>query len=465
MLRLVNTHFDKFRTAFYQYDYLMFQTSKQSKSHFRVLHRTIFEPAIFSCKRFEKKIYNNRIIKVWENSKSHGYVHKHIRFFEKPPYDRSPCISILEEVVSWVYENLPLQAWHYFRIDYHGTTKKDVCSIAVRHLFYCLIKQKSMHFFIKLLDDRHDWRITLLLENPLLLALMVTGALRSWKYPNKSPDWLEQWEFTLSKNEYATFGLQSSQSWKVARALEKLISLWFMKKCDKKTATKQSTIYRLLDYEIITPYFIEQPPNSHEIDIKQSANSHNNKILDTRNKKLDKRNNPTSSLNSIGGGLEGEKDWYKQRMFKVENEWKEFILNRNTLTGRNDRMDEKTKKALYNIIETITLEDFISRISVFAKVLNITKEHRLGKYLFFKIEFFDLGEFLNHINKFYGTLDDVFGRLTIEQERKHVVSKVRAIISPPPRIPEKWTDPPISQEAKDRIKEIKDRLIKKTTFT
>jgi hypothetical protein len=54
--------------------------------------------------------------------------------------------------------------------------------------------------------------------------------------------------------------------------------------------------------------------------------------------------------------------------------------------------------------------------------------------------------------------------LTIEQERKHVVSKVRAIISPPPRIPEKWTDPPISQEAKDRIKEIKDRLIKKTTF-
>jgi len=81
-----------------------------------------------------------------------------------------------------------------------------------------------------------------------------------------------------------------------------------MKKSDKKTATKQSTVYRLLDYEIITPYFIEQPSNSHEIDTKPSANSHNNKILDTRNKKLDKRNNPTSSLNSIGGGLEGEKD-------------------------------------------------------------------------------------------------------------------------------------------------------------
>jgi len=77
-------------------------------------------------------------------------------------------------------------------------------------------------------------------------------------------------------------------------------------------------------------------------------------------------------------------------MFKVENEGQQFIANWNTLTGRNDRMDEKTKKALYNIIEAITLEDFISRISVFAKVLTISKEHRLEKYLFFKIEFFDL---------------------------------------------------------------------------
>jgi hypothetical protein len=151
-------------------------------------------------------------------------------------------------------------------------------------------------------------------------------------------------------------------------------------------------------------------------------------------------------------------------MFKVENEGQLFISNRNTLTGRNDRMDEKTKKALYNIIEAITLEDFISRISVFAKVLTITKEHRLGKYLFFKIEFFDLGEFLNHINKFYGTLDDVFGRLTIEEERKHVVSKVRAILSPPKKEPEKATDPP-NEEAKERIKEFKDRLRKKLTFT
>jgi len=74
-----------------------------------------------------------------------------------------------------------------------------------------------MHFFIKLLDDCHDWRITLLLENPLWLAVMIIGALRSWKYPYTSPGGLDQWEFTLSKNEYANFGLQQSQSWKVER--------------------------------------------------------------------------------------------------------------------------------------------------------------------------------------------------------------------------------------------------------
>gem|GEM_PF-6531584 len=49
-----------------------------------------------------------------------------------------------------------------------------------------------MHFFIKLLDDCHDWRITLLLENPLWLAVMIIGALRSWKYPYTSPGGLDQ---------------------------------------------------------------------------------------------------------------------------------------------------------------------------------------------------------------------------------------------------------------------------------
>ena len=95
-------------------------------------------------------------------------------------------------------------------------------------------------------------------------------------------------------------------------------------------------------------------------------------------------------------------------MFKVENEGQEFIANRNTLTGRNDRMDEKTKKALYNIVGVITLDDFVSRITTFVNVLKICKEYRLGRFLFFKIEFFDFGEFLNHINKFYGDLEEVF---------------------------------------------------------
>ena len=166
----------------------MFQRLNPQKSHPRVLHRIKVEPGFFACKWFEKKVYHHRIIRFCDFLRKYESVHKHLRFLEKTPYDRLPCISILEQVVSWVYSNLPVQAWHYLGIDYHGTHKKDLCSIAVRHLFYCLTNKKSMHFFIKLLDDRHDWRIILLLENPLWLAIMVTGALRSWKYPNKSPD-------------------------------------------------------------------------------------------------------------------------------------------------------------------------------------------------------------------------------------------------------------------------------------
>jgi hypothetical protein len=69
-----------------------------------------------------------------------------------------------------------------------------------------------MHYFIKVLADSQDHRVLLLLQHPLRLTILMTGALRVWKYPNKSPEGLQQGEFKLSRNEYHMFGLDANQS-------------------------------------------------------------------------------------------------------------------------------------------------------------------------------------------------------------------------------------------------------------
>jgi hypothetical protein len=94
--------------------------------------------------------------------------------------------------VLWINANLSLQTCPYLRKNIHGTNEKNVCSTAVRHLFYSLMEDTFMHYFIKLSDDRHEYKVSLLIENPLWLAIMVTGALRVWKYPILSPEGLDQ---------------------------------------------------------------------------------------------------------------------------------------------------------------------------------------------------------------------------------------------------------------------------------
>jgi hypothetical protein len=75
--------------------------------------------------------------------------------------------------------------------------------------------------------------------------------------------------------------------------------------------------------------------------------------------------------------VEGENDLFKTTMTRVETEGIQFIQVRNTITNRKDRMDDKVKKSLYNIITAITLDEFTQRVDAYDKLLKIITEHRL----------------------------------------------------------------------------------------
>lgn len=327
-----------------------------------------------------------------------------------------------------------------------------------------------MHYFIKILADSQDHRIQLLLAHPLWLAILITGALRVRRYKQASPEWLQQGEFKFSRNEYKMYGLDANQSWQLTRAIENLVRHGFITKSDSKAGRKQINVYRFANYDVIAPYLADQTADSQQTDTNQTGSRHPPDRIQTpnghskknkkENKMIDKEwDDPSSSLNSIGGGVEGENDLFKTTMTRVETEGIQFIQVRNTITNRKDRMDDKVKKSLYNIITAITLDEFTQRVDAYDKLLKIITEHRLWGYLYYHLEHFDLGTFLQHINKFYGTLDQIIGQLALENERKRMMSKIRNILSPPAKLPEEIK--PTTSVDKEKLEQIKATMRQK----
>lgn len=422
------------------------------------LNRTIIESLFFTCKRFDESLYHQRTARFMSTSDTTTAFHKRLAL----SLLTHPWTVLCEEVASWTYtkstfSHMTLSSSTESLMEWTGCLfHKD------RHPFL-LFPLRSMHYFIKVLADSHDHRIQLLLEHPLWLAVLITWALRIRRYPHPSPEWLEQGEFKFSRNEYKMYGLDQKQSWQLTRAIDNLIRHGFIAKSDKKAGRKQINVYRFMNYDIIAPYLADQTSNSQQSNTNQTGNRHPPVRVQTENghsrkskkenKRLDREwEYPSSSLNSIGGGVEGEDDSFKATMIKVESEGTQFIQAWNTLTNRQDRMDDKVKKSLYNIINAIHLADFTQRVEAYRKLLSIIQEHRLWGYMYYHLEHFDLWTFLQHINKFYGTLDQIAGQLAVESERKRMMSKIRTILSPPSKPPDAPPPAPVDKEKLEQLK-------------
>ncbi|HNG97802.1 MAG TPA: hypothetical protein PLW93_06010, partial [Candidatus Absconditabacterales bacterium] len=298
---------------------------------------------------------------------------------------------------------------------------------------------------------------------------------------------LIQGQFKCSQNEYKIFGLTQTQKGQITRTLENLCRYGYIYKADTKGGHKLMNVYGFKNYDVIAPYFHENTDTRYQTDTKQVANRYESDTKQISNrysiknknieidKELEKENLP--HLNSLGGGVEGETSIFQERMKKIEKDGQQFVNIWNQKTGRSDFMDDKIKKMLYNMIETVDIEKFTERVETFNKAIQLLKTSNFKKYLYFRIDLFDFGLFLQHINKFYGELEDVFSMLCIDSERDRVKNKIRGILSPPEKnetsnltlsqsnTSQSNISPP-SQETITRMKEIKTRFTNKlTTFT
>lgn len=114
-------------------------------------------------------------------------------------------------------------------------------------------------------------------------------------------------------------------------------------------------------------------------------------------------------------------------MQQVETQGQEFVQIWNQITGRDDRMQKNVKQGLFDLIRAVSLDKFRSRVEIYQQVKQLCEKHQLARYLTNPaLVSFDLGEFLAHINCFYGdNVTQALEKRTKDDYKKIVLRKVR----------------------------------------
>ncbi|EAY29421.1 hypothetical protein [Microscilla marina] len=114
-------------------------------------------------------------------------------------------------------------------------------------------------------------------------------------------------------------------------------------------------------------------------------------------------------------------------MQQVETQGQQFVQIRNQITGRDDRMQKNVKQGLFDLIRAVSLDKFRLRVEIYQQVKQLCEKHQLTRYLTNPtLVSFDLGEFLTHINCFYGdSVEQILEKRIKDDYKKIVLRKVR----------------------------------------
>ena len=149
--------------------------------------------------------------------------------------------------------------------------------------------------------------------------------------------------------------------------------------------------------------------------IQKQANSNKNKLKQTKTSEeeveeeveeeieVEKENKEKDSTSTTIQNIVTEQSArisYMNGMRNVEIRWKQLINKWNSITHREEFMNEELKKALYNL-QSIPISTFEERVAKYQSLCDRIKENKAEKLFYYPIWERDLLKFISKINLFY----------------------------------------------------------------
>jgi len=152
---------------------------------------------------------------------------------------------------------------------------------------------------------------------------------------------------------------------------------------------------------------------------------------------------------------------YINWMRSVELKGRQYIRAWNEITGDNAIMSSEVKKWIYNIQNSISVDEFKARVEKFAVIRDLIVNRRKEKCFYFQIWNWTLENFLENINKFYGKDSLIISRIANKTELNQALSilKVQTTQQQPVETKQEMTEEQ-KQEARKQIEKMKTLLHK-----
>ena len=121
---------------------------------------------------------------------------------------------------------------------------------------------------------------------------------------------------------------------------------------------------------------------------------------------------------------------YINWMRSVELKGRQYLRAWNELIGDNSIMSTEVKKWIYNIQNSISAEEFKTRVEKFSVIKDLILKKKMQNYFYYPIWNRTLENFLEHINKFYWEDSVIISRIAKKDEIKKALRVLETTISP-----------------------------------
>lgn len=268
--------------------------------------------------------------------------------------------------------------------------------------------------------------------------------------------------YCYASNNYFSSLYGKGKDW-ISKSINKMQELWYLKIEHDKEAWNLRKIFIgelvKLKGNIKAPIGEKsnrgysrkvQPPIIEKSNTPIGENSNHNNI-NNNNTSVIGEETPTTHKN-----IE-----YINWMRSVELKGRQYIRAWNEITGDNAIMSSEVKKWIYNIQNSISVDEFKARVEKFAVIRDLIVNRRKEKCFYFQIWNWTLENFLENINKFYGKDSLIISRIANKTELNQALSilKVQTTQQQPVETKQEMTEEQ-KQEARKQIEKMKTLLHK-----